>query len=190
MSGTVSVCSAFDGGNIEFVQFCSGDAAELQVKIRDDPFTEFEQKQHKQWFYFRASGFRQFDASTERQFKFAIVNAGQCSYSKGWEGYNTCASYDRKTWFRVPTQYDSEKGHLQWTMAVASNQIYFAYFPPYSHERHLDLIARCSAAASNPGASLRNHTDVSVRSLGNSLDGRSMDLVTIGAFIFLWRQVW
>jgi murein tripeptide amidase MpaA len=74
-------------------------------------------------------------------------------------------------------------------MAVASNQVYFAYFPPYSHERHLDLIARCSAAASNPGASNRNHVDVSVRSLGNSLDGRSIDLVTIGRITSVLRSV-
>ena len=190
----ISISSCFDGGNIERVSvtpMTTASAFEVQVRVRDDPFTELEKKNHKQWFYFRASGFNQPDLSH----KFVIVNAGECSYSKAWTGYNVCASYDRNDWFRVPTEYDATTGHLHWTMNVTSNQVYFAYFAPYSHERHLDLIAKCSAFASSKCSSVgANATDVKVRSLGDTLDGRSMDLVTIGMcqqlYIFLYSKTY
>ena len=49
-----------------------------------------------------------------------------------------------------------------------TNSVYFAYFEPYSHERHLDLIG--SAAASE---------QVQVQHLGQTLDGRDMTLLRI-----------
>lgn len=173
------MCSSFDGGNIDFESAVDlGSILEVKIRIRDDPFTEFEQKHHKQWFYFRSSGF---DQSSDKETKFVITNASQCSYPNAWTGYNVCASYDRNDWFRVPTNYDSDAGHLHWTMKVGAGQIYFAYFAPYSHERHLDLLGKCCAVAAHPAAgSMKNHSEVNVRSLGNTLDGRSIDLVTIG----------
>lgn len=175
----ISVSSCFDGGNGEFVGVVSGTIDEVQVKVKDDVYTELERVRHKQWFYFRVSGARGGQAS--KDVKFNIVNAGQCSYPKAWTGYNVCASYDHRNWFRVASEYDADAGHLHWTMPVTSDQIYFAYFAPYSHERHLDLIAECNALASTAGPSeLKNASEVTVRSLGNTLDGRSMDLVTIG----------
>eukprot|EP00428_Durinskia_dybowskii_P061189 CAMPEP_0170384754 /NCGR_PEP_ID=MMETSP0117_2-20130122/16162_1 /TAXON_ID=400756 /ORGANISM="Durinskia baltica, Strain CSIRO CS-38" /LENGTH=367 /DNA_ID=CAMNT_0010640515 /DNA_START=149 /DNA_END=1252 /DNA_ORIENTATION=- len=137
---------------------------------------------HKQWFSFRASGCRQNGKNTT--YKFVLANAGECSYPKAWKDYNVCASYDHKNWFRIPSGYDESAGQLHWTMEVTSDQIYFAYFAPYSYERHLDLIARCASLATGFSANevnIRNKTEVTVRSLGNTLDGRSMDLVTIGS---------
>ena len=29
-----------------------------------------------------------------------VTNAGKASYPDAWKGYNVCASYDRKHWFR------------------------------------------------------------------------------------------
>lgn len=41
----ISISSAFDSGNIE-VSSIDGD--NIQLKVRDDPFSEFEQKTFKQ----------------------------------------------------------------------------------------------------------------------------------------------
>ena len=176
MAESISVTGNFDGGNVEFVGVIGG---EVHVNVKDDVYTELEKCYHKQWFCFRASGFTDRDAKT----KFVVANAGKCSYPKAWTGYNVAASYDRKNWFRVPSEYNTELGHLHWTMNVTSSQVYFAYFAPYSHERHLDLVGKCAALSSLPAPSLKNHSEVHVKSLGNTLDGRSMDLITIGMLL-------
>ena len=84
------------------------------------------------------------------------------------------ASYDRKSWFRIPTNY--EQGALHWSKNCMHNIIYFAYFAPYSQEMHLDLIARCMMAP-----------NTHVRSLGKTLDGRDIDLITMGTGP---RKIW
>jgi murein tripeptide amidase MpaA len=53
---------------------------------------------------------------------------------------------------------------------AARDSVYFAYFEPYSWERHLALLGRADAS---PLAR--------VTSLGGTVEGRDMDLVTVGA---------
>lgn len=52
----------------------------------------------------------------------------------------------------------------------AQDVIWLAYFAPYSYEQHQALIARCAQSA-----------EAKVRSIGKSLDGRDIDLVTVGS---------
>ena len=79
---------------------------------------------------------------------FVLENAGDASYPEGWEDYKTVASYDREDWFRIAsTEY--KDGALSWTLTPERDSVWFAYFAPYSYERHLDLIARCASAASS-----------------------------------------
>lgn len=47
--------------------------------------------------------------------------------------------------------------------------IYYAYFAPYSYERHQDLIAKCIS-----------HQAVRLEVLGETLDGHDIDLLRIG----------
>jgi murein tripeptide amidase MpaA len=152
--------------------FCTFDAAAvlLMLCVFVDPHSMLEDRVFKQWFYFRASGVR-----TGSPITFSIANAGEASFAVGWPGYNVCASYDRKKWFRIPTQYDS--GALSWTVQCQFDQIYFAYFAPYSHERHLDLIAECVTSPQVTG----------VTSLGKTLDGRDIDLIKMGTGE---RKIW
>ena len=59
------------------------------------------------WFYFRV-------ANVEgKQLRMRIINAGEGSYPRAWQGYNACASYDRKYWFRIATKYDAKAGTLE-----------------------------------------------------------------------------
>jgi murein tripeptide amidase MpaA len=97
-----------------------------------------------------------------------IVNAGGAAYAHGWDGYRACMSEDRDYWRRVATDYKG--GVLTIRATPASNSVWFAYFAPYTMERHHDLIA--SAAA---------HPDVEYRSLGQTLDGQEVDYLKIGA---------
>ena len=77
------------------------------------------------------------------------------------------ASYDREYWFRVPTQYNGEKVTI--TLTPEYDSIYFAYFAPYSYERHQNLIHNAQM-----------HKDCEVQVLGQTLDGRDMTLLKIG----------
>jgi hypothetical protein len=66
----VSISDNFDSGNISLVSVSSHSHTHshthsqsqqeqeihIEVRIKDEPFTGNEQKQHKQWFHFRASG--------------------------------------------------------------------------------------------------------------------------------------
>ena len=47
--------------------------------------------------------------------------------------------------------------------------MYVAYFAPYSHQRHLELIAQ-----------MQSQPHVRVEVLGQTLDGRDIDLLVIG----------
>ncbi len=148
------ISTQFDSGNIEVLTATSPD--DVQLKIRVDEGSEF-----LQWFHYRVIGAR------GQALAMKLVNAGEASYPKGWEGYNAVASYDRQTWFRVPTSY--ERGVLTIQHTPAHDSVYYAYFAPYSHERHQDLVARCQLS---PRCRLEL--------LGRTLDGRDLELLTIG----------
>lgn len=150
----MQITSNFDGGNI--IVRDASNPGDVQLEIRKDNASDFYQ-----WFYFRAAGVR------GQTLALHLNNAGTSSYPPGWRDYRAVASYDRQRWFRAPTDFDGER--LTIRHAPAHDSVYYAYFAPYSHERHQDLIAR---AQTSPRA--RHEL------LGHTLDGRDMDLLTIG----------
>lgn len=159
---SIAISSVFDSGNIELVDASSCD--DIRLRIRPDAGGEF-----MQWFHFRAHGVRGLPL------RLVIENAGACSYAAGWDGYRCVASYDRKHWFRIPdTRYDQVALTIELT--AAADTVWFAYFEPYSQERHLDLIAGCQTSGL-----------ARVESLGRSLQGRDLDCVRIGSGP---RQIW
>lgn len=151
---TMHITSKLDSGNIEVRD--ASDPQNVRLAITVD-----EGGEHYQWFHFRVAGVR------GAALKMTIENAGSASYPKGWEGYRACASYDRQTWFRVPTTYAD--GELRIEHEPAHDAVYYAYFAPYSLERHRDLVAQ---------ASLKPRTELVV--LGQTLDGRDLDMLVIG----------
>ncbi len=150
----MQISSAFDSGNISVLK--ASDPGNIQLEINKDHMSDFYQ-----WFHFRLSGV------TDTSCTLKIMNAADAAYADGWPGYNVCASYDRETWFRVETTY--ENGILSWSIEPEQDSLYFAYFAPYSMERHADLIAEVSASPL-----------VETSVLGHTLDGQDMDLVEIG----------
>src|SRR5690606_31538507 len=115
-----------------------------------------------QWFHFRVSGAR------GRACSLRFENAGACTYPDGWKDYRAVASYDREHWFRVPTRYDGTVMTIEHT--PERDAVWYAYFEPYSWERHQALIGH---AGSSPLAR--------VERLGASLEGRDLDLITVRA---------
>ena len=143
----------FDGGNIEIVSAES--ASDIRLNIRHDKDSEFYQ-----WFYFRLSGARGVACTLK------ILNAAGAAYPKGFEDYRVAYSYDRQQWRRWPTAL--VEGELTIEITPEQDSLYFAYFTPYSMERHADLIAR---SLQSPRCSLEV--------LGQSLDGQDIDLLKI-----------
>lgn len=147
------ISSAFDSGNIEVLELSPPNA---RLAIRLDAGED-----HYQWFHFRVTGAR------GQALRLHIENAAGASYPGGWEGYQACYSYDRETWRRTSTRY--EQGRLTIEHKPCADSVWFAYFAPFGHERHLDLVAQASA-----------HPAVRYERLGATLDGRDLDLLQVG----------
>ena len=151
---SIIISSQFDGGNIIVNE--ASDPSQIHLSIRRDNNSDFFQ-----WFYYHVSGAKNADL------RMIVENAGDAAYPKGWENYRACASFDRKTWFRVDTDY--KDGQLIINHRPEADSIYYAYFSPYSNERHNALIA-----------DYQNRSGVTHRVLGQSLDGRDMDCLSLG----------
>ena len=150
---SLSINATFDGGNIRLVAL-DGDRVDLEI-VRDR-YSGFYQ-----WFYFRLAGAR------GRKTCLRIVNAGGSAFPSGWQNYQVRASTDLVTWRTIPTLYAD--GVLAFDWSGDTELAWFAYFAPYTMERHDALIA-CVAA--RPG--------VEHRELGRSLDGQPIDGLVIG----------
>jgi len=150
---TVSINAAFDGGNIRVVGV-DGDRVDLEI-VRDAGSDFY------QWFYFRVAGAR------GRSLTFRILNAGGSAYPFGWPGYRVRASTDRETWRQADTQYAD--GVLEWRWSADTELCWFAYFAPYTMDRHDALVAHM---AGRPG--------ITHREIGRSLDGQAIDFLSVG----------
>ncbi|MGL5838099.1 MAG: M14 family metallopeptidase [Sphingorhabdus sp.] len=153
-----SINAAFDSGNI-VVQSINGGAATLT--IRKDKDSDFFQ-----WFHFRV------EAEAGEEFVLRITGLEKSAYPGGWPGYRACVSEDRDYWARTDTSYnkDEDGGTLTISYTSVSGLAWFAYFAPYSIERHHDLV---SETASCEG--------VDYRCLGTSLEGQPIDCLSMGS---------
>ncbi|WP_129792175.1 M14-type cytosolic carboxypeptidase [Sphingosinicella sp. CPCC 101087] len=145
---TLSVSSAFDGGNIRLIS-ADGDRLDLEI-VRD------HQSDFYQWFYFRVTG------GAGRPLELRLTNASGSAYPHGWHNYRACMSYDREDWKRIDCSYAD--GVLTLRTTPTSDSVWFAYFAPYTMERHHDLVASAAAVEG-----------VEYRSLGQTLDGQELD---------------
>lgn len=159
------ISSSFDAGAIEVLSL--DDPQDIRLRLRADNAADF-----RQWFHFRLM-----DAAG-KPLRLVFENAAEAAYPDGWPDYRCVASYDRQNWFRVAaTRY--EDGRLIVEHTPERDSVYYAYFEPYSHERHLDLLAW---AEMSPFASVRN--------LGATVDGRDLDVVVVGRPSPARRPVW
>ncbi|PCI32034.1 MAG: hypothetical protein COB54_08290 [Alphaproteobacteria bacterium] len=160
----MKISSNFDSGNIEVIE--AGNPGNIRLRIRKDHNSEFYQ-----WFHFRLTGAKgQLCAMT-------IENAGGAAYAMGWEGYQACVSSDREEWQRVSTVYHD--GELTIQHIPESDSVYYAYFAPYSMDRHHDMVSQAA-----------EDEKVSLHVIGETLDGQDMDLLTIGEMAVGKKVIW
>ena len=150
----MQISSNFDSGNIDVIS--AQDPSNIQLAIKKDHQSEFYQ-----WFHFKLHN------TEQTQHVMHLNNAGKSAYVEGWKDYQAVASYDRQHWFRVPTEFDGE--NLSITFTPEHDSTYFAYFAPYSYERHQDLIH-----------SAQLDIDCQLQVLGQTLDGRDMSVLKVG----------
>mmetsp|Transcript_12575 Transcript_12575/g.13471 ORF Transcript_12575/g.13471 Transcript_12575/m.13471 type:complete len:492 (+) Transcript_12575:10-1485(+) len=182
-SSKISISDAYDGGNIEHVNqnkvVTEGKQEKnllVSLRIKPDPYTELEKVSHMQYFSFRSTLHTPDDESNDDHddkisVKYQILNAGEASYSKAWDGSTVFYSKtvgDPDSWRREETTR-FEHGSLVWDHVYSKNSesVYFSYFPPFSYARHLDLVEKCS-----------KYSDVF--SLGQTLEGRELECVRVG----------
>ncbi|RBP51308.1 murein tripeptide amidase MpaA [Arenicella xantha] len=160
----IQISDQFDSGSIDVID--ATDANNIQLAIRKDNAADF-----LQWFHFRIDG------EVGQVCKIHITNTGESSYVGGWPEYDVCTSWNRQDWFRTPCTYAD--GVLSFEIELHQNSVYFAYFAPYSYERHLDLLAWA-----------QSDERVGNQTLGSTLDGRSMSLLRISDCATPKRKVW
>jgi murein tripeptide amidase MpaA len=150
----VRISSNFDSGNIQVIR--AEDPLNIQLSIRKDNQSEFYQ-----WFHFKL------ETQSFISHQITITELEKSAYPGGWQNYQAVASYDRQEWFRVNCEFDGD------TLTIAHTpefeHIYYAYFAPYSYERHLDLLSWAQISA-----------DCRQECLGETLDGRDMSLLVVG----------
>ena len=160
----MKITSNFDAGNI--IVDSANDPSNIVLRIRKDNQSDFYQ-----WFYFKL------DSTPFVNHTLNIVELKTSAYPEGWQGYQAVASYDRKEWFRVDTSFDSDTLTINHTPEHAS--MYFAYFAPYSYERHLDLLAEAQTAFF-----------CKQEWLGHTLDERDMSLLIVGQPDDTKKSIW
>jgi len=161
----MQISSNFDSGNIEVID--ASNPQQVQLVIRPDLNSG-----HFQWFHFKVEGLQ-----PGQRYGFSLGNAGQSSYPNAWSGYHAVASYDQRDWFRVPSRF--AEGALKFDIEPQHGQIWFAYFEPYSRERHSQLIEDAQRLA---GAELF--------ATGKSIEGRPIELLRISRNPQAQRKIW
>jgi murein tripeptide amidase MpaA len=154
----------FDAGSIEVVDL--RDPANIRLRLRADNAADF-----RQWFFFRVQG------AEGQRLRMVFENAAEAAYPD-WKGYRCVASYDRRNWFRIgATRY--EEGQLIVEHTPDRDSVYYAYFEPYSYERHLDLMGWAEAS---PFAR--------TECLGSTVEQRDLDQIVVGRPAPGRRTVW
>jgi murein tripeptide amidase MpaA len=152
----IKISHQFDAGSIEVLSI--DEPQSIRLNFRKDSHADVAQ-----WFYFRLQG------ACGQFCTMHFMNASQTTFPGGWENYRAVASYDRETWFRVPTTYDGKALTIAHT--PERDSIYYAYFEPYSWERHLQFLSRVDTS-----------TLSSVTDIGSSIEGRDINMITLGSY--------
>lgn len=147
------ISANFDSGNARLIS-CE-DASNIVLEIETDSGSNFYQ-----WFHFRLTG------AAKEDCRIQIINAGGAAYPAGFENYQAVFSYDRECWTRVPTSLVD--GTLTISHTPEFDSVYYAYFAPFSQERHHSLIAKANQSPY-----------VTYSRLGATIDGQDIDLLTI-----------
>ena len=156
---TMYISSAFDSGNIIVEHI---DDTNATLTIRKDQDSDFFQ-----WFHFRVDG------PAGKKAVLRITGLNEAGFPDGWPGYAARCSIARgEEWYTTEATHWDEKvdgGTLTIEQTLPEGPMWFAYFAPFSWERHQDMVAAFS-----------DIVGVEHRILGFTLDGRTMDCLELG----------
>ncbi|OBU19381.1 M14-type cytosolic carboxypeptidase [Photobacterium aquimaris] len=150
----MKIFSNFESGSINVVKAESKD--DIQLSIPNDNQSELHQ-----WFHFRL------ESEAQQPHTIKLLDLANSAYPEGWNGYDVVASYDREEWFRIPSEFDGDT--LTFNVIPENESMYFAYFAPYSYDRHQDLLHLA-----------QSHYNCRLETLGHTLDNRDVSLLVIG----------
>lgn len=160
----MKIFSNFDGGNINVVKADSPE--DIQLTIPND-----NQSEYYQWFHFRL------ETQAQEEHTVKLLNLAKSAYPEGWQGYDVVASYDRDEWFRIPAEFDGDT--LTFRFFPEQGSMYFAYFAPYTYDRHQDLLHQAQV-----------NFNCQLETLGCTLDNNDISLLTIGEPADDKKKVW
>ena len=160
----ISISPLIPNGSIDIVATDEPENIRLRLRVDagESPFLFY--------FHFRAAGVRGVDCTYRLENAGEVLKVRLASHAAlegRWVNTGVMASYDRRDWFRIPLR--EQDGIITWQHRAAYDHVYFAMWPPYSSERLLDLLAE-----------LQMSPRIRLEVLGRSVDGRDLDLVTIG----------
>lgn len=150
----MKIFSNFESGNINVVNADS--PQNIQLTIPADKHTDIAQ-----WFHFRL------ESEAQLAHHFEIQGLAKSAYPEGWKDYDVVASYDREEWFRIPANFDGDT--VKFDIIPEHESMFFAYFAPYSYDRHQDLLH-----------SAQTHPACKLETLGVTNDNNDISLLTIG----------
>ncbi|KAB0290014.1 carboxypeptidase family protein [Vibrio fortis] len=150
----MKIFSNFESGNINVVN--AGTPHNIQLTIPADKHTDIAQ-----WFHFRL------ESEAQVSHHFEIQGLAKSAYPEGWKDYDVVASYDREEWFRIPATFDGDT--VKFDIIPEHESMFFAYFAPYSYDRHQDLLH-----------SAQTHPACKLETLGVTNDNNDISLLTIG----------
>jgi murein tripeptide amidase MpaA len=159
----ISVGGTIPGGRVEVVD--ASDPADIKLRLVLDGGSEF-----RGHFHFRATGVRGLKCN------FSLLNAGDTLATRlpgrdevenAFTNTGPMASYDRVHWFRLPSTFDGQVYRFGHTPDY--DICHYARWAPYGMDRLLDLLARIQLSER-----------VRIRTIGRSVQGADIDLVTIG----------
>jgi len=143
-----------DAGNINVLD--ATDPQAIRLHIKPD-----EGGRHYQWFHFQICD------SRDQALVMHIENASKVSFPAGFKDYQAVACSDGQHWLRVPTEFDGQTLTIRHT--PDSDVVNYAFFEPYSLDRHRQLISEALAS-----------DRVRARTLCQTPDGHPHTLLTIG----------
>ncbi len=150
----MKISSNFDSGNIDVIDIQHH--RNILLKIKAD-----NKANYMQWFYFRLHDAKGYPC------RMIIQNAAQASYPEGWQNYQVRASYNRTTWFQIPTSYNGKE--LVFELMPEYNSVFFAYFAPFHYEQHLNMLHKAQLSER-----------CVLTSIGQTYEGRDIDMLIVG----------
>jgi murein tripeptide amidase MpaA len=172
---TIHIDAAVPSGRIEVID--AHNPKDIRLAVPKDPNSDL-----MGWYHFRASGVRGVAC------RYSLVNAGEIAgvrlpnrgkqgFEDRWTNTGPLASYDLERWFRIPATYDGEV--FSFAHQADSDVCHYAAFAPYPIERDQRFIA----------TALRSPR-VRLKTIGHSVQGRPIDLLTIGSEAAGKKKCW